>query len=187
MTWLCPKQSTPGAAKMASPMVHASSSQQQAQAAARWPLHRYLLITTQIVTHTSLVGLGLAMPTPVLSSQLRPPGSCPIHNAAANVGQPARPTVGQNSGQNSGQTGNVMVLGRSQSRRYVVVVPTDQTALDDKTMLLTVRQCVPQAFISSSGQGLFIYAGAYAKRGMAEGVAATLRSRGLDARVVYFR
>lgn len=173
MIWLCPKGHPPTASKVE--LVTAAPHCFQYPTGQRQGRQRQVWLAMQ----TCWIVLGLAIPAPVLSSPAPPTASCPIQNAASNAGQLI--------GQPTGQPGNVVVLGRSQSRRYVVVVPTDQNALDDKTMLLTVRQCVPQAFVTSSGQGLFIYAGAYAKRDIAEGVAAALRSRGMDARVVYFR
>ncbi len=136
----------------------------------RWSnlrMHAYILMATQ----TSAVLLGWQIATPALSSQSLAAPACAVGQSLP------KPT----------QTGDVVVLGRSQGRRYVVIVPTDETALQDKTLLMTVRQCVPTAFVSNSRPGWFIYAGAYGQRGQAEGVAAALRSRGMDARVVYFR
>ena len=67
--------------------------------------------------------------------------------------------------------------------RYVTVVPTPA---NNQLLLSQVRQYVPSAFLSSSGRGSFIHAGAYQNRDSAEAVSRYLRSQGVDSRVLYF-
>ncbi|MEX0269883.1 hypothetical protein AB3R30_12120 [Leptolyngbyaceae cyanobacterium UHCC 1019] len=77
--------------------------------------------------------------------------------------------------------GNVIIVGRTKQNPHIVVVPaTSSTTLD------AVRQCVPAAFLTNSRRGNYIHAGAFADYNRAASVSAMLRSRGLDARVVYF-
>jgi hypothetical protein len=82
---------------------------------------------------------------------------------------------------NTTRQGDVIVVGRSSTSRYVVVVP----ARRDNT-LNAVRQCVPDAFLADSRLGDYVQAGAFSERSSAENLSRVLRSRGLDARVAYF-
>jgi hypothetical protein len=54
------------------------------------------------------------------------------------------------------------------------------------TSLARVRQFIPNAFISKSELGDYIYAGGYTNRDAAESLKHFLRSQGVDARVIYF-
>lgn len=65
--------------------------------------------------------------------------------------------------------------------RYVAAIPTTNAFA-----LSQVRQFVPGAVIANSPRGAYIMAGAYDNRNAAESLVAFLRSRGLDARVVFF-
>ena len=67
--------------------------------------------------------------------------------------------------------------------RYVAAVPS---STNNQFLLLRVRQYVPNAFLSNSGRGTFIHAGAYQNRDSAESVSRYLRSQGVDSRVLYF-
>jgi hypothetical protein len=67
--------------------------------------------------------------------------------------------------------------------RYVAAVPA---IASNQFLLSRVRQHVPSAFISNSGRGTYIHAGAYQSRDAAESVSRYLRSQGLDSRVLYF-
>ena len=67
--------------------------------------------------------------------------------------------------------------------RYVAAVPATAT---NQFLLSRVRQYVPNAFLSSSGRGTYIHAGAYQNRDSAESVSRYLRSQGVDSRVLYF-
>ncbi|NET36906.1 MAG: hypothetical protein F6K19_33580 [Cyanothece sp. SIO1E1] len=80
------------------------------------------------------------------------------------------------------QQGDVIVIGRPLMTRYVVAVPRRS----DNT-LDAVRQCVPDAFITRSRFGPYVYAGAFPNRNRAESLSALLRSEGLDARVIFVR
>lgn len=87
----------------------------------------------------------------------------------------------QVSGFNTVRLGDVVVVGRQPSARYVVVVPGRS-----RENLARVRRCIPDAFIAQSRLGSYIHAGAFLDRSAAETVSWLMRSQGLDARVVYF-
>ncbi len=65
--------------------------------------------------------------------------------------------------------------------RYVALIPSI-----NPFALSQVRQFIPTAAIANSSRGAYIMAGAFDNRNAAESVASFLRSRGLDARVIYF-
>jgi hypothetical protein len=67
--------------------------------------------------------------------------------------------------------------------RYITGVPVRN---GDMTSLARVRQFIPNAFISKSELGDYIYAGGYTNRDAAESLKHFLRSQGVDARVIYF-
>jgi hypothetical protein len=67
--------------------------------------------------------------------------------------------------------------------RYVAAVPA---AASNQFLLSRVRQYVPNAFLTNSGRGTYIHAGAYQSRDSAESVSRYLRSQGVDSRVLYF-
>jgi hypothetical protein len=67
--------------------------------------------------------------------------------------------------------------------RYVAAVPA---AASNQFLLSRVRQYVPNAFLTNSGRGTYIHAGAYQSRDSAEAVSRYLRSQGVDSRVLYF-
>jgi cell division protein FtsN len=67
--------------------------------------------------------------------------------------------------------------------RYVAAVPS---AASNQFLLSRVRQYVPNAFLTNSGRGTYIHAGAYQSRDSAESVSHYLRSHGVDSRVLYF-
>jgi hypothetical protein len=72
---------------------------------------------------------------------------------------------------------------QSSSFRYVAAVPA---AASNQFLLSRVRQYVPNAFLTNSGRGTYIHAGAYQSRDSAEAVSRYLRSQGVDSRVLYF-
>lgn len=76
----------------------------------------------------------------------------------------------------------VIVLGQSYTNPYVVVVPGNKTR-----ELQTLRQCVPDAFVSRNRLGVYIHAGSFRDYTTAKRLERVLRSRNLDARIVYFR
>ncbi|NMF56927.1 hypothetical protein [Pseudanabaena yagii] len=67
--------------------------------------------------------------------------------------------------------------------RYVTAVPMSSGGL---SALAQVQRLIPQAFVSKSVRGDYIYAGGYNNRDAAESLKHFLRSQGLDARVLYF-
>lgn len=67
--------------------------------------------------------------------------------------------------------------------RYVTAVPMSSGGL---SALAQVQRLIPQAFVSKSVRGDYIYAGGYSNRDAAESLKHFLRSQGLDARVLYF-
>ena len=67
------------------------------------------------------------------------------------------------------------------NNRYVVVVPAKSGAT-----LSQVRQIVPSAVYTSSNLGRYVWAGAFAEKGIADARAALLRANKLDAQVRYF-
>lgn len=76
---------------------------------------------------------------------------------------------------------SVIVIGRTKETPHIVVVPAHSPST-----LNLVRQCVPNAFLTNSRLGNYVHAGAFADYNWAASLSAMLRSRGLDARVVYF-
>jgi hypothetical protein len=67
--------------------------------------------------------------------------------------------------------------------RYVTAVPMSAGGLGAFSQ---VQRLIPNAFISKSPRGDYIYAGGYTNRDAAESLKYFLRSQGLDARVLYF-
>ena len=67
--------------------------------------------------------------------------------------------------------------------RYVTAVPA---TVNSQFLLSRVRQYVSNSFLTSSGRGTYIHAGAYQNRDSAESVSRYLRSQGIDSRVLYF-
>lgn len=67
--------------------------------------------------------------------------------------------------------------------RYVTAVPMSAGGLG---AFAQVQRLIPNAFISKSTRGDYIYAGGYTNRDAAESLRYFLRSQGLDARVLYF-
>jgi hypothetical protein len=92
---------------------------------------------------------------------------------------PCQPVV---TGFNTTQQGDVIVLGQRSGYSYVVAIPSQSRATLD-----AVRQCIPDAFITRSHLGPYVYAGSFPTRAGAESLSWFLRSRGLDSRVVYTR
>ncbi|MEB3338436.1 MAG: hypothetical protein VKJ46_13295 [Leptolyngbyaceae bacterium] len=82
---------------------------------------------------------------------------------------------------NTTRQGNAILLGRPPNYRFVVIIPTR-----NPEKVNVVRQCVSDAFFTESSLGSYIQAGAFPDRASAESLSWFLRSRGLDARVVYF-
>lgn len=67
------------------------------------------------------------------------------------------------------------------NNRYVVVVPASSS-----TTLWQVQRFEPNAVYTSSNLGRYVWAGAFAEKGIAEARAALLRANKLDAQVRYF-
>ncbi|MGM3307475.1 hypothetical protein ACSQ6I_16145 [Anabaena sp. WFMT] len=82
---------------------------------------------------------------------------------------------------NSFRKREVIVIGKIPEHPYVVIVPGNSYKL-----LNSVRSYVADAFIAQHKLGAYIYAGGSSYREKAECLSHLLKSRGLDARVVYF-
>jgi hypothetical protein len=95
---------------------------------------------------------------------IQPQPTAPAYSASSN--EPQLPQAAQNS-----------------NFRYVAAVPSTAS---NQSLLSRVRQYVPRAFLSNSGRGTYIHAGAYQNRDSAEAVSRYLRSQGVDSRVLYF-
>jgi peptidoglycan hydrolase-like protein with peptidoglycan-binding domain len=67
------------------------------------------------------------------------------------------------------------------NNRFVVVVPASSSST-----LLQVRRFEPNAVYTSSNLGRYVWAGAFAEKGIAEARASLLRANKLDAQVRYF-
>ena len=76
----------------------------------------------------------------------------------------------------------VVVLGQPQNRRYVVVLPTA-----DSAMLERVRPFAAHAFLTQSRRGPYIQVEAFSNRASAEQLNRRLREQGFDVRVVFIR
>ncbi len=72
-------------------------------------------------------------------------------------------------------------IENSAQYRYVTAVP-----MRSVSTLAQVKSLIPNAFVSKSGRGDYIYAGGYTNRDAAESLKHFLRSQGIDARVLYF-
>lgn len=76
----------------------------------------------------------------------------------------------------------ITLIGHLPDHNYVVVVPGRRDSL-----LLDVRQYVPDAFMASSRLGRYVHAGAFETRDAAESLSMQLRACKIRSRVVYFR
>ncbi|MEE3716526.1 hypothetical protein V2H45_07195 [Tumidithrix elongata RA019] len=90
---------------------------------------------------------------------------------------------GSNYGGNTVLTGTETGGFSNGQNRYVAAIPLSSGGTNE---LLRVRQIIPTAFIAKSNRGSYIYAGGYPNRDSAESLTFFLRSRGIDARVLYF-
>jgi peptidoglycan hydrolase-like protein with peptidoglycan-binding domain len=68
---------------------------------------------------------------------------------------------------------------QSNQARYIVAVPSRSS-----TTLADVKRIIPKAVLSDSRRGIYVYAGSYSNREAAESASYSLRSYGLDARVI---
>ncbi len=78
---------------------------------------------------------------------------------------------------------NISSIGNSSQYRYVTAIPTSAGGAGT---LAQLQRLIPNAFITKSYRGDYIYAGGYTNRDAAESLRLFLRSQGLDARVLYF-
>lgn len=87
-----------------------------------------------------------------------------------------------NTAEESLGEGEITVIGHLPAHNYVVVVPGRRDSL-----LMDVRQYVPDAFMASSRLGRYVHAGAFETRDAAETLSMQLRACKIRSRVVYFR
>ena len=99
---------------------------------------------------------------------------------------PRVPEFSQNFAQSQSMTNstqrNVIVIGQVSTKPYVVIVPGNSEQL-----LNRVRRYANNAFLAQHKLGAYVYVGGYPNRFQAQCWSNLLKSRGLDARVVYFR
>jgi len=74
-------------------------------------------------------------------------------------------------------------IQNSAQYRYVTAIPMNAGGM---VALAQVQQLIPNAFVTKSFRGDYIYAGGYTNREAAEALKHFLRSQGLAARVLYF-
>ena len=74
-------------------------------------------------------------------------------------------------------------IQNSAQYRYVTAIPMNAGGI---VALAQVQQLIPNAFVTKSFRGDYIYAGGYTNRDAAESLKHFLRSQGLAARVLYF-
>ena len=74
-------------------------------------------------------------------------------------------------------------IQNSAQYRYVTAIPMNAGGM---VALAQVQQLIPNAFVTKSFRGDYIYAGGYTNRDAAESLKHFLRSQGLAARVLYF-
>ena len=74
-------------------------------------------------------------------------------------------------------------IQNSAQYRYVTAIPMNAGGM---IALAQVQQLIPNAFVTKSFRGDYIYAGGYTNRDAAESLKHFLRSQGLAARVLYF-
>ena len=74
-------------------------------------------------------------------------------------------------------------IQNSAQYRYVTAIPMNAGGM---IALAQVQQLIPNAFVTKSFRGDYIYAGGYTNREAAESLKHFLRSQGLAARVLYF-
>jgi hypothetical protein len=82
---------------------------------------------------------------------------------------------------NTIKQGKTIILGDISQHHYVVVVPGDR-----ERELQSIKQCVPDAFISGNRRGTYIHVGSFGDYITAKRWELFFRSRKLDARVTYF-
>jgi len=146
------------------------------------------VVTQSVVPQTQIVQTGYVQPQTgfIPSSSVV---STTYDNSAATtnfVVQPQPTSTTYNTGAyTTGYSNEPQLPQASQNSnfRYVAAVPA---AANNQILLARVRQYVPNAFLASSGRGIYIHAGAYQSRDSAESVSRYLRSQGVDSRVLYF-
>ncbi len=162
------------------------------------------VVTQAIVPQTQFVQTGLVTApttyqTGYQSGYIQPVISTQVAQAQTGFIQPqtnfiqpsstiVAPTYSEIVTQNTIQApvGNEALIPQATQNvnfRYVTAVPA---VANNQFLLSRVRQYIPSAFISNSGRGTYIHAGAYQSRDAAESVSRYLRSQGLDSRVLYF-
>jgi hypothetical protein len=137
---------------------------------------------TPPITHTSI---------PTNSNTGLPNPNSPNNGIAALPGVPTNPEPGQTidisrQGQTAypNNTPNTEAINPPPTlsrNRYFVIVPSSAD-----TVLQKVRNIAPAARLTASERGTYIEAQGFPDRGSAEALNSTMRSQGLDSRVIYF-
>ncbi|MEE3717187.1 hypothetical protein V2H45_10555 [Tumidithrix elongata RA019] len=141
---------------------------------------------TQYVPQTQIVQQAQYVPQTQITSQAIPQtqmvqSSCPQVDCSATMGN-MTPIAYSNPSTIGGDTTSSLSQANP-ANRYVTAVPA---AGNGASQLAKVRQYIPSAYLANSGRGSYVYAGGYASRDNAESLSHFLRSRGIDARVIYF-
>jgi hypothetical protein len=99
--------------------------------------------------------------------------SNPNHSQTIDISRPGQPVPPDSTAVNPPPT-----LSRN---RYFVIVPSSV-----ESVLQKVRTIAPSARLTASERGTYIEAQGFPDRGSAEALNTTMRSQGLDSRVIYF-
>lgn len=131
--------------------------------------------------------LGLSMGTAVgLFFATSARASCEIFSVPQRFNtQPTDAFVAEsvpNEAAGEGDNEETIVIGAQPERRYRVVVLSA-----DRGVLVAIRACVLDAFLTSSRFGSYILAGSFDRRDDAELIGRLLREAGYPARVIFQR
>lgn len=148
--------------------------------------------TVSIVTSSSLPTTGMASPPPAnISSLPGVPGTSDFNQTIEinrKVESGNAPVITTTTVSTSTQNNNVAAATvttsasvSSQPIRYFVIIPSTYDAV-----LQRAKNIVPTSKLTTSQRGTYIEVQGYPDRNSAETLSSTLRSQGLDSRVVYF-
>ncbi|CAN1212935.1 hypothetical protein TUMEXPCC7403_22215 [Tumidithrix helvetica PCC 7403] len=143
-------------------------------------------VTTQTIPQTQYVQQAQYVPQTQVVAQTIPQtqmvqSSCPQVDCSATMGNMTQ--IAYSNPSNIGGDTTSSLSQANPANRYVTAVPA---AGNGASQLAKVRQYIPSAYLANSGRGSYVYAGGYASRDNAESLSHFLRSRGIDARVIYF-